>query len=55
MFFKIYSKILEQESHFNKLSYLKRVIVLKKRLQHRYFTVSLSKYFRTAAFNNISG
>ena len=30
MFFKIYRKIPEQESHFNKLSYLKRVIVLKR-------------------------
>ena len=38
IFFKIHKKIPEQESHFNKLSYLKPAILLKKRLQ-RCFTV----------------
>ena len=28
---------------------------LKKRLQHRYFMVSFSKFFRTTAFNDIPG
>ena len=48
-------KTPEQESHYNKLSYLKPAILLKKRLQHRCFTVSFSEFFRTATFNNISG
>ena len=51
-FFKIHSKTPEQESHKN--SYLKHAILLKKRLQHRYITVSFSKFFRTATFNSIS-
>ena len=38
IFFKIHKKIPEQESHFNKLSYLKAAILLKKRLQ-QCFTV----------------
>ena len=53
-FFKIHRKTPEQESHFNKISYLKPAILLKKRLQHRCFTVSFSKFFRTPTFNNIS-
>ena len=53
-FFKIHRKTPEQESHFNKISYLKPAILLKKRLQHRCFTVSFSKFFRTATFNNIT-
>ena len=54
-FFKIHRKTPEQESHFNEISYLKPAILLKKRLQYRYFTVSFSKLFRTATFSNISG
>ena len=53
-FFKIHWKAPEQESHYNKISCLKPAILLKKRLQHRCFTVSFSKFFRTATFNNIS-
>ena len=54
-FFKIHRKTPEQESHYNKISYLKPAILLKKRLQHRCFTVLFSEFFRTATFNNISG
>ena len=55
IFFKIHRKTPEQESHFNEISYLKPAILLKKRLQYRCFTVSFSKFFRTATFSNISG
>ena len=43
-----------QEFHFNKLAYLKPETLLKKRLQHRCFAVSFSKFFWTAIFNCIS-
>ena len=54
-FFKIHRKTPEQESHYNKISYLEPAILLKKRLQHRCFTVSFSVFFRRAAFNKILG
>ena len=54
LFFKIHRKTPEQESHYNKISYLQPAILLKRRLQHRCFTVSFLKFFRTATFNNIS-
>ena len=53
-FFKIHRKMREQESNFNRLSYLKPAILSKKRLQQRCLAVSFSKLFRTAVFNNIS-
>ena len=55
IFFKIHRKTPEQKSYFKKISYLKPAILLKKRLQHRCFTVSFSEFFRTATFDNISG
>ena len=54
-FLKIPRKTPEQESHCNKISYLKLAILLKKRLQHRCFIVSFSEFFGTVTFNNISG
>ena len=54
-FFNIHKKTLEQEYYFNEISYLKYEILLKKKLQHRGFTVSFSKFFKAATFNNISG
>ena len=55
-FFSIFfhRKTPEQQSHYNKISYLKPAILLKKRLQHRCFTVLFSEFFKTATFNNIS-
>ena len=49
-FFSIFfhRKTPEQQSHYNKISYLKPAILLKKRLQHRCFTVSFSEFCRTA-------
>ena len=49
-FFKIQRKTSEQESHYNKISYLQPAILLKRRFRHRCFTVSFSKFFRTATF-----
>ena len=54
IFCKIHRKTREQESNFNRLSYLKPAILLKKRLQQRCLAVSFSKLFRRAVFNNIS-
>ena len=54
IFCKIRRKTREQESNFNRLSYLKPTILLKKRLQQRCLAVSFSKLFRRAVFNNIS-
>ena len=54
-FFKIHRKTPEQESHFNKLSYLNPVILLIERLEHRCFALSFSRIFRTATFNSFSG
>ena len=45
-FFKIHKKTPEQESHFNKPSYLKLAILLKKRLQQKCFKCH---------FRNVSG
>ena len=43
-FFKIHRKTPVQESPFDKLAYHKPAILLKKRLQHRYFAVSFFNF-----------
>ena len=49
-FSKIYRKAPEQESHFNKISYLKPASLLKKETPTQMFYIVLFKIFQDSYF-----
>ena len=54
-FAKFTAKIPVLESHFNNVTTLQPEVILKKKLQHRYFPVNFAKFLRTHFLQNTSG